>query len=144
MIGLLATMNPTNICRTQPDHPDARLRSRRYAQTLSVVTDKTVALIPTLHCWARPWKIIGVPRTAPQGDASNVDDGTVISDNTIIHAEVPVLFFTDDLTVTLIAEGGDTRVDVRSASRVGRSDLGENRRHVYQLLHALDKKFGAR
>jgi uncharacterized protein (DUF1499 family) len=62
----------------------------------------------------------------------------------MIKAEVPVVIFTDDLRVELNAEGGETIVNARSASRVGKSDLGENRRHLLQLFEVLDKKFASR
>jgi uncharacterized protein (DUF1499 family) len=46
--------------------------------------------------------------------------------------------FTDDVVVRVRpAEGGGTRVDVRSKSRVGRSDIGANARRVRRFLHAL-------
>jgi uncharacterized protein (DUF1499 family) len=55
---------------------------------------------------------------------------------------VPVTIFIDDLTVTLRTDGQSTLVDVRSQSRLaGKSDLGENRRHLFQLLRALDEVF---
>lgn len=57
-----------------------------------------------------------------------------------LHAEVPVLTFTDDLTVTLSSNNKETTVNVRSASRVGKGDFGENRRHIIQLLTALDQR----
>jgi len=46
--------------------------------------------------------------------------------------------FTDDVVVRVQpAEGGGTRVDVRSKSRVGRSDLGTNAARIRRFLHAL-------
>jgi uncharacterized protein (DUF1499 family) len=48
--------------------------------------------------------------------------------------------FTDDIVVTVNAEQGGVVLDVRSAARMGKSDMGENRRHVLQLLAALDEK----
>ena len=35
----------------------------------------------------------------------------------------------------------EVTIDAKSNSRVGRSDFGENARHVNQLLNALDEKF---
>lgn len=57
----------------------------------------------------------------------------------------PTQFFTGDLQICL-KQGtiGDVmNVDVKSISRVGKSDFGGNRRRVIQLLTALDEKFGA-
>ena len=46
--------------------------------------------------------------------------------------------FTDDVQVRLVSAGdGRTEVRIRSASRVGRGDLGANLRHVLDLAHAL-------
>jgi uncharacterized protein (DUF1499 family) len=42
--------------------------------------------------------------------------------------------------VTLSEANGTTTVNVQSQSRVGRGDLGENRRHVVQLFTVLDEK----
>ncbi len=54
---------------------------------------------------------------------------------------MPVLFYTDDLDVRVQPDptGAYWLVDVTSRSRVGKSDLGENRRHVVQLLKALEE-----
>ena len=45
--------------------------------------------------------------------------------------------FADDLTIRLEPAGGGTRVHVRSQSRVGKSDFGQNRRNVMELFGAL-------
>lgn len=54
-----------------------------------------------------------------------------------LHAEVKsfTFRFVDDLELVLHPHG--LRIDVRSASRVGRSDLGVNRRRVERLRKAL-------
>ena len=54
-----------------------------------------------------------------------------------LHAEcrTPTLGFTDDLELQLLAEDGV--VAVRSASRLGYSDLGANRRRVEALREVL-------
>lgn len=62
---------------------------------------------------------------------------------TSFEAEVPVArmdWFSDDLKVTLSEANGTTTVNVQSQSRVGRGDLGENRRHVVQLFTVLDEQ----
>jgi uncharacterized protein (DUF1499 family) len=45
--------------------------------------------------------------------------------------------FTDDVTIRLEPTSTGTRVHVRSKSRVGRSDFGQNRRNVIELFTAL-------
>lgn len=45
--------------------------------------------------------------------------------------------FTDDIAIRVAAEEGGSRVDIRSASRQGRSDLGVNARRIRAFLAAL-------
>jgi uncharacterized protein (DUF1499 family) len=45
--------------------------------------------------------------------------------------------FTDDVTIRLEPTPAGTRVHVRSQSRLGKSDLGQNRRSVIELFAAL-------
>jgi len=47
--------------------------------------------------------------------------------------------FRDDVVVRVVAEGTGTRVDVRSVSRVGRSDLGTNARRIRRFEEALER-----
>ncbi|MEM6708311.1 MAG: DUF1499 domain-containing protein [Pseudomonadota bacterium] len=47
--------------------------------------------------------------------------------------------FKDDLVVRVVNDGAGSRVDVRSVSRVGQSDLGANARRIGKLLDALKK-----
>jgi len=47
--------------------------------------------------------------------------------------------FRDDVVVRVAAEGTGTRVDVRSVSRVGRSDLGTNARRIRRFEEALER-----
>lgn len=59
-------------------------------------------------------------------------------------AITPWLRFRDDVVVRLRErEGGGTRVDVRSKSRIGRSDFGTNARRVRTFLDALTSALGA-
>ena len=58
------------------------------------------------------------------------------------HAEAAVGLtpFTDDIWVEVSADGDETVVNVRSKSRVGRSDLGVNARRIQAFLAALDDR----
>ena len=50
--------------------------------------------------------------------------------------------FEDDITVRVVAEGGRAVVKVRSRSRVGKIDFGQNARNIREFLAALDLKLG--
>ncbi len=52
-------------------------------------------------------------------------------------ATTPWFGFKDDVVVRVVPDGGGTKVDVRSASRVGRSDLGVNARRIRAFGEAL-------
>ncbi|MEX2223625.1 MAG: DUF1499 domain-containing protein [Candidatus Rokuibacteriota bacterium] len=51
--------------------------------------------------------------------------------------------FRDDVVVRVRPDGAGSRIDVRSVSRVGRSDLGTNARRIHAFLEALRAKLGA-
>ncbi|MEY3283140.1 MAG: DUF1499 domain-containing protein [Acidobacteriota bacterium] len=57
-------------------------------------------------------------------------------------ATVPVFRFRDDVTITITSEAGAAVVNVRSRSRVGKSDLGENARRIRRFQAALAAKLG--
>jgi uncharacterized protein (DUF1499 family) len=50
--------------------------------------------------------------------------------------------FTDDVVVRIVADGVGSKVDVRSKSRVGRSDLGQNAKRIRTFLQELQAKLG--
>jgi uncharacterized protein (DUF1499 family) len=50
--------------------------------------------------------------------------------------------FVDDIVIRLMAEGAGTRVDMRSASRVGISDLGKNAERIGAYFAALTARPG--
>ena len=52
-------------------------------------------------------------------------------------ATTRVFRFKDDVTITLSREGDVTVVNIRSASRVGKSDLGVNAKRIRRLQAAL-------
>jgi hypothetical protein len=117
----------TNVAETDPSAEDARLRGRTYA-------------IPFDDVW---------------NAALSLSDGglrgcTLVSadDQTgTIHAEsTTILFrFVDDVRIRIkLDDNAQTRVDVRSASRKGRGDLGVNTRRIGRFFRRLDKLLGAK
>jgi hypothetical protein len=57
-----------------------------------------------------------------------------------VACRTPVLRFVDDLTVWVSLDAdGFTRVEARSASRVGNADLGVNRRRIVRLMNRIDR-----
>ena len=124
----LAVMNPTNIAETSVDAKEEILRPRRYKIDLQTFTGETAKIVPTLSIYGRNWTLVS---------------NNAAGNSATIKVEVPVVVFTDDLEIKADFDAGnnETIVNIRSNSRVGKSDLGENRRHVLQILAALDEKF---
>ncbi len=62
----------------------------------------------------------------------------VPTEGRIEATDTTLLFgFKDDVVIRVVADGTGSRVDVRSASRVGRSDFGTNARRVRAYLEKL-------
>jgi len=70
-----------------------------------------------------------LPRWKSQGEA-----GPVLW----LTRRTRIFRFTDDVTALAEAEGSGTRLLLRSASRVGKSDLGQNARNLQELRRAFD------
>ncbi len=128
-IAGLAIMNPNNAAQTSVDNQDTVLRTRRYKTDLQTFTSETKTLIPTISTYGQDWKIVSSEAAA--GNSAS------------IKIEVPVVIFTDDLEIKADydAEKKEVVINIHSNSRVGKSDLGENRRHILQILEVLDKWF---
>lgn len=120
------TFYPDNVAETALDGGKKDLKTRIYKTDLQTARKTVQEIIPTLSTYGSNWKI--------------ANDKTQ-SEN-VITAEVPVIFFTDDLTVKMTEKDSEVQIDVVSKSRVGKSDFGENARHVRKILNALDEKLG--
>jgi uncharacterized protein (DUF1499 family) len=55
-------------------------------------------------------------------------------------AATKLLKFKDDVTIRIRRQGGATRVSVKSRSRTGKLDFGQNARNVREFLAALDQE----
>lgn len=70
---------------------------------------------------------------------ANADQGLVEA-----VATVPIFRFRDDVTVTVSETDGTVGVHVRSRSRVGKSDLGENARRIRKFQGRLAARLAGR
>ena len=145
IVVTLVVLNPTNSAEMSENAAD-NLKTRRYD-----VPNEIFAPNDSIR---KPGVIMEIERILSQqktyGRSWRVLDTKIEADSVVVKTEVPVLIFIDDLEVKIrFAPSGNfdsTRqkaiINVRSASRTGRSDLGENRRHIEQLLEELDFAFG--
>lgn len=113
-------LNDVETGRT-PEYPD--LQPRQYRAAPDKVAEAVKACVAELP----RWKLVG---------SGSGPGGTELS---VTHT-TRLLRFDDDVHVKLKAEGGGTRVSVRSRSRVGRYDFGQNARNIRELLQALDAR----
>jgi len=125
-LAILSTLNQSNLAETSGNNVDTKLRTRRYKTDLQNFVAETEKVLPTVSTYGQNWRLI----------TTDADENSAQ-----IEVEVSVVFFTDDLKIKANFIEGEVSVDVRSASRIGTSDLGENRRHILKLLEILDEKF---
>ncbi len=57
-------------------------------------------------------------------------------------ATTPWFGFKDDVVIRIAPEGNQTRLDIRSKSRVGKSDLGTNAQRIRKFIRQLNARFG--
>lgn len=114
-------MSARNRAETRPDHPDPRLRGAAFAVPFERVWQAVIATAE-----ARRWSITSTDPSAGELTA---------------EARSSLWKFVDDVRVRVwLDEEGRTRVDLASASRVGRWDLGANRRRIQRFLRRLEKR----
>jgi uncharacterized protein (DUF1499 family) len=110
-----------NRARTAPDHPDRRLRGREYPLSPRPVWEAVRAAVAGMP----RWRVVSAAE--PDGEL-------------LAEARTRLWRFVDDVRVQVRAAGaGCTRVDVASAARVGRADLGANARRIARFLQTLDR-----
>jgi uncharacterized protein (DUF1499 family) len=89
----------------------------RFNTKPAVVFEKALAAARAMH-----WEII----------AADANEGRIEA-----TATTRIMRFKDDVVIRVGTDGTGSRVDVRSASRVGRSDLGANAARILQFLDKL-------
>lgn len=80
----------------------------------------------------RKWRVASA--SPPTGRRDAVIEAT---------ARTPIMGFRDDVVIRVSADPDGARVDVRSASRYGMSDLGTNAARVHSLLEDIDDAVGS-
>ncbi len=102
-----------------PEYPD--IQPRTYQKPAAEVFDAALHVVNRLPRWS----LVGYDEK--QGD---------------IQAESRTVLwrFVDDVRVRVRSHEGATVVDVRSASRVGRGDFGQNARRIRVFLEELDRQ----
>lgn len=103
-----------------PEYPE--LQPQMFAQSTGQVFDAAVAVAR-----AQGWEVT-------EERAAGVIQA--VATTRLVH-------FKDDVTITLSHEGTQTKVVVRSHSRVGKGDLGTNARRIKLFQEELAKKVGS-
>ncbi len=116
----------TNRAFTDPRSEDPRLRGRTYDVPFAVVWNAVLAEVESRPRWTL------VEARPVEGEVQ-------------AEARTRVWRFTDDVWIRLSLDfRGQTRLDMVSASRVGRGDLGTNARRIARFLHAVDRRLRAK
>lgn len=103
-----------------PEYPD--LRPKLYAASVAKVAKAAEDAISHLPRWS----LVGSGR-GPSGHEIQAVSTTRL------------WRFTDDVTVRIHREGSWTHVTVRSKSRIGKGDFGQNARNIRAFLAELDR-----
>jgi uncharacterized protein (DUF1499 family) len=109
----------------QEKYPD--ITGRRYDLSL----DRTLAAVEAVLSHT-DWKLFG-PTHHPEEEVITID----------ALAYTTLLAFPVDVSIRIVDEGDTTYVDMRSASRYGRHDLGDNAARIAQFMNDLDTEVGS-
>ena len=112
--------------RTDPSHGDARLRGRTYAISFDRVWSAAVEICQRER---RGWSLVWMDDRAGEME---------------YRVQSRVFKWVDDVKLTIVLDvNAQTRVDMSSASRQGKSDFGVNRRRIVKFFSELDKTLEA-
>lgn len=115
----LSTYLNTHVAETTEDSPFAELRLRRYEAPEALLFDVARRAVQSLK-----WEVVS-------SDAEKKEIQAVVT--------TKVWKFKDDITIQARpGQPSGSVLWVRSASRVGKGDLGANTRHVMDLLAAVN------
>jgi uncharacterized protein (DUF1499 family) len=104
-----------------PEYPELRVRDYvTPADTVAKAARKTVERLPR-------WTFVG------QGRGPGGIEIQAVARTRVFH-------FESDVAIRIRREGGSTRLSVRSKSRFGPCDFGQNARNIQEFLHELDQE----
>ena len=137
--ALLAARGP----KANPIEPDPRMKGRPGGPEVENWADNRIARIGSEVCTgAKPVTLAEVPAAAKARVRKAVEDAglTLVGETPDGLEATATTFwydFKDDVIVRVRPEGAGSRVDLRSVSRVGQSDLGANCARLTKLTAAL-------
>jgi uncharacterized protein (DUF1499 family) len=105
-----------------PEYPD--IQPRTYQKSTAEVFDAALHVVNRMPRWTL------VVYDEKQGDIQ-------------AEAQTALWRFVDDVRIRVVSRDGKTVVEVRSASRVGRGDFGQNARRIRGFLKELDRQVAA-
>jgi uncharacterized protein (DUF1499 family) len=117
-MGLVRWMTQ-NVCDTEgPTHPDV------VALPTTLPPGEAVGVVADLVGCLRRWTVLSI-----EGNVIRATHRTVL------------WRFTDDIVIRVVpnTDGSGSRIHARSQSRLGKGDLGQNRRNLRELFRALRK-----
>ncbi len=113
----------TNTANTSDTPQFEELRTPHFAKTRLEVFDATVRAIKAQSGWE-------LTSQADSEQSLQVEISSMLG------------IFTAQMRISFIEEGSRTRVDIQSQALKGGADFGSNRRHIVQLLEALEQQLG--
>ena len=105
-----------------PEYPD--IQPRTYQKSSAEVFDAALHVVNRMPRWTL------VVYDEKQGDIQ-------------AEAQTALWRFVDDVRIRVVSRDGKTVVEVRSASRVGLGDFGQNARRIRGFLKELDRQVAA-
>ena len=121
LVGLATAWPRLSVVETgmTPEYPD--LKVHEYSAGVETVSRAAQKLLRTLP----RWRLVGTA-SGPKGAALDA-----------AH-EIPLIRLGEDVFVRISSSGSRTRVSVKSHSRLGFWDFGQNARNIREFLTALD------
>lgn len=107
----------------------AALQREAYPQIEALILDEDFQQVmdrAVMIVVNRKWQLVAINRNEGRIEATE---------------KLPWFGFSDDVVIRFTDENGRTRVDMRSKSRIGRSDIGVNARRIERFLNDLERGF---